>query len=994
MATVIIPPSLRSTTSGERRVPAVGTTVEDVLRDLARRYPPIASALFDDNGEVRSGLVLTVDGDPVEVEAAHETALGPAAELAVSRPLHEGQYRHVGDAHVALTELLVRAADLGERAVVNVVGPVGAGKSTVAARVSHEVSRLFADGITVVNFWRPGDGGRDAAGMILSHLGLPVPGPRSGREVFRAYQEALESRQMVIVLDGATDRADVLSLIPEMGASCLVVVSQAELDLPGAAVVPVVPYDSDADGWTAVTEELGKLGEPPAADPSPVLAGYVPDSAVGADQLGIDRDVDALASLIASKSLAPPLSIGLFGDWGTGKSFLVRSLADRVDALARLSGQAETRGDETAYCSNVRQVSFNAWHFADANLWASLVSRIWEGLAGPGSERAGMVGGLETSRTAIELLKEERRDAERDAAQLTDELGRLEAESAELFDELAALRGEDAAGLAPAVAAVDQYPALGPVLGDEETIGISELRSLEHELSGVRGHARALWRQLKRAPRRDRGLVVLGALLFAGIVGVVAFVPGVAGAVTGVLAGLGGFAASYGGLRQPLSDARDAAEALNTLGDELQRKAQANRRSKEERLEGEIATLRGQIERFSGEREQARQRAEATSGEIAEIKSGRQPYKFILERLSSDDYERHLGIMALIRRDLESLTELLRESADDPADGDDGVPRIDRVVLYIDDLDRCPATRVVEVLEAVHLLLAFDLFVVVVAVDVRWLLRSLEQHYANELSGGTPSGTASDHAWQSTPQNYLEKIFQIPFAVWPMEQDGFTRLIESLFEQPDDDESQLEVLDQPVFEMAAGVEATGDREAVAEGSTAAPAAGRGPAPSVRAVDLLNPQQMRLTPAELALMPSLFPLIGTPRGTKRFANTYRLLRASLDPGELVTFGTDAERFGPVQVLLATMIGVSGADALFECLLGGPPEDFREAIVKTRQEAVKASHAEPGVVASLRRLQGVVVRLQQTDGIPTATAPYVTALPSVARYSFTSARLTNG
>jgi hypothetical protein len=38
-------------------------------------------------------------------------------------------------------------------------------------------------------------------------------------------------------------------------------------------------------------------------------------------------------------------------------------------------------------------------------------------------------------------------------------------------------------------------------------------------------------------------------------------------------------------------------------------------------------------------------------------------------------------------------------------------------VLYIDDLDRCPPRRVVEVLTAMQLLLALPLFVVVVAVD-------------------------------------------------------------------------------------------------------------------------------------------------------------------------------------------------------------------------------------------------------------------------------------
>ena len=33
----------------------------------------------------------------------------------------------------------------------------------------------------------------------------------------------------------------------------------------------------------------------------------------------------------------------------------------------------------------------------------------------------------------------------------------------------------------------------------------------------------------------------------------------------------------------------------------------------------------------------------------------------------------------------------------------DRLPQIDRIVLYIDDLDRCPPARVVQVLEAIHL---------------------------------------------------------------------------------------------------------------------------------------------------------------------------------------------------------------------------------------------------------------------------------------------------
>src|SRR5262249_31727599 len=55
--------------------------------------------------------------------------------------------------------------------------------------------------------------------------------------------------------------------------------------------------------------------------------------------------------------------------------------------------------------------------------------------------------------------------------------------------------------------------------------------------------------------------------------------------------------------------------------------------------------------------------------------------------------------------------------------------RFRRIVLYIDDLDRCEPEKVVEVLQAVNMLLSFQLFVVLVAVDARWLSRSLEMQY-------------------------------------------------------------------------------------------------------------------------------------------------------------------------------------------------------------------------------------------------------------------------
>ena len=127
----------------------------------------------------------------------------------------------------------------------------------------------------------------------------------------------------------------------------------------------------------------------------------------------------------------------------------------------------------------------------------------------------------------------------------------------------------------------------------------------------------------------------------------------------------------------------------------------------------------------------------------------------VQERGANGRYRERLGLMSEIRHDFERMAALLlRSSAEVHDDGahpaagatrasteqadvdaaGDALPRIERIVVYIDDLDRCAPARVVEVLEAVHLLLAVELFTVVVAVDPRWLLRSLTTHYGELFS--------------------------------------------------------------------------------------------------------------------------------------------------------------------------------------------------------------------------------------------------------------------
>jgi predicted KAP-like P-loop ATPase len=120
--------------------------------------------------------------------------------------------------------------------------------------------------------------------------------------------------------------------------------------------------------------------------------------------------------------------------------------------------------------------------------------------------------------------------------------------------------------------------------------------------------------------------------------------------------------------------------------------------------------------------------------------------------------------------------------------GDSAPGGIDRIILYIDDLDRCPPERVVAMLEAVHLLPAIELFV---AVDPRWLLRAVAAHYRDVLDAPATRSTDAladpheEQMWRSTPARYLEKIFQVVLTLPPLDTSGYERLLHTLVGSPD-----------------------------------------------------------------------------------------------------------------------------------------------------------------------------------------------------------------
>lgn len=135
--------------------------------------------------------------------------------------------------------------------------------------------------------------------------------------------------------------------------------------------------------------------------------------------MGIEVDVQTLCSVILARDVSPPLSIGLFGDWGTGKSFFMERMRAEIDTATDPSVEHKS----TKFHTNVAQITFNAWHYVDANLWASLVNHILESLVkrlSPTPDdlvvRQKLLGELQTAKELKAEAIEEKSQAENERA--------------------------------------------------------------------------------------------------------------------------------------------------------------------------------------------------------------------------------------------------------------------------------------------------------------------------------------------------------------------------------------------------------------------------------------------------------------------------------------------------------------------------------------------------------------------------------------------------
>lgn len=227
-----------------------------------------------------------------------------------------------------------------------------------------------------------------------------------------------------------------------------------------------------------------------------------------------------------------------------------------------------------------------------------------------------------------------------------------------------------------------------------------------------------------------------------------------------------------------------------------------------------------------------------------------------------------------------------------------------KIVVFIDELDRCPLEKIVEILEAIKLFLAEDIFIVLLGVDTRVAAEAIRLHYKDVHN-------------PNLPREYLEKIVQLPLHVPTAARTHIEVYLKSFMTLPDDAitgpsgetaqpsgteqfrrESQRgEVQPGAIVEVKPStteaasrinhVEATGVRltsnQKSSHQSTPDKASSSAPAPALYDVTALSRSatlpQLPDTSTELITMTAIATefLDSNPRRVKRLLNTYRYIK---------------------------------------------------------------------------------------------------------------------
>jgi KAP-like P-loop domain-containing protein len=654
------------------------------------------------------------------------------------------------------------------------------------------------------------------------------------------------------------------------------------------------------------------------------------------DPLAIRTDVEAFGALLASRDLEPPLSIGLFGPWGSGKTTFLRRLMRAVDSHAK---EAQDAGKMLSpYVANIVHVEFNAWHYAESALVSSLVDATIRQISafvqrkpnlGPKGWLDDKLKDLESRRRQVNAASEVQKAAADAVVAAHNTVKCKEKAAGERATSLRAVVGSIWTATLGAIQQNDivQQSGVLPVIGD----GVRDLEDLHQRISRLRARPGRMLDELgwMRSVIFALLILVMPALVayaVSRVTGSFDFRAMLSSATT-ILAIVGIWAKAASAAVSKVD------QAVATIISEYEQRLSVDPKVVEARTvlksaETEAATAAAALQA-------ARDDFARAQADVANATLPSQTLQLVSSRIEDRSYAKELTTLSLARADLQNLSDILRDQRIVSDDATNGLRAIDRVVLYIDDLDRCQPNDVVRVLQLVHMLLAFELFVVVVAVDARWIEVALRQTYPwlARDKGSIPLPTAErpnekmavETYEYVTPEDYLEKIFQIAFWLEPMTAGRAASYLTTLVRSP--------------------------------ASTATPQ------------DRSTPTSVKvdISSIELDYMRALAAYVGTsPRRVKRLVNAYRLIKAKLSDAQLKAFVTDENatgataQSGPYQIVIGLLVIGTGSQTTSSAILGAlgnwdPRGKYEDVVKNFKAKNDAAWTAAAQVIETIARTQ---------------------------------------
>lgn len=191
-----------------------------------------------------------------------------------------------------------------------------------------------------------------------------------------------------------------------------------------------------------------------------------------------------------------------------------------------------------------------------------------------------------------------------------------------------------------------------------------------------------------------------------------------------------------------------------------------------------------------------------------------------------------------------------------------------KLVIFIDDLDRCKPPKSVDIIEAINLFLGSKQCVFVIGVDTSTVVASVETKYKDlfERMHVSRAKVVSEGRF------FLEKIIQVPLHVPPVTEDGITRLIEHITAQG--------------FRPLQGANSSTS----ASGTSSASSRRRGPLNPLSEPDLSASYSRQEVREAIRVGAQL--VRDNPRQVKRFVNLFRLSIYVLNAQELFEVRNDS------------------------------------------------------------------------------------------------------